>query len=335
MDVVGGNRVDMPVTDALPQGLTVLGAAQGRVDLGLNPDPAGDVMRQVMDAGLDADLCPRLPLAHSLGQGRPGRGVNGMHPRACAARQHQDTLQRLGLDHRRTGGVPRGKAALALGICRHHPVAQNPSDFDILGVGAQHAAMGCHGFQKAEEKAIIGAGQAKTRALIAANVHEELCAGCPACDQVGQFGKLCFGRDHKVKAKVDPRARRGHGDQLVEHRAIGLCTHHIGDDGGHTAKGRRPGFAGRVARHPWARDVRAMAKVDMRVNRPRNDCKAGAIDDLGRVSAVTGRCNGGNPAIANQHIGLNQTAGQHHRPVRKPHICLSHRPFLTLHRGRA
>ena len=233
--------------------------------------------------------------------------------------------QGFGLDERRPGVVPGGKAALALRVGRHHPVAQHPGDLDVLGMRAQHAAMGRQGLQQPEQEAVVGPGQAEPRALVAADVHEQLRRRHAAGDVAGQLGELVVGGDDEVQSEIDSRASLGNRHQLVEYSRIGFGAHHVGDKAGHPPDRRRAGLGGGVRGDARARDVGPVAEMDMGVDGARQHGQAGHRDRLRRRAAAARRGHRRDAAIGDQDIRLGQPGvGQQHGAARQPQIDLGH-----------
>ena len=86
---------------------------------------------------------------------------------------------------------------------------------------------------------------------------------------VGHLGERFFGRDAEVIAEVDAGAGFGRGDDVREDAPELFGRHQKRDEAGGARLHRRPGLARGVRWHARARDVVAVAEVQMNVDHTR------------------------------------------------------------------
>src|SRR5262249_4456449 len=93
-------------------------------------------------------------------------------------------------------------------------------------------------FAQAEQKSVVDVGQTQAFSLTAAVVHKDLEGGdTEVAGIVRHAGKLGFGGDNEMIAKVDAGAGFGHGPDRLEDGLERFRGHEVGDEGGDATGG--------------------------------------------------------------------------------------------------
>ena len=314
VDVIGCDGVYLARVDPCPKRITVCRRTQGRIDLAHRADVAVGVLCQVLDAGFDRHVRTGGALLNGRRQRFTRRGVHAMHRRACDASEIGRARQCLGLDERRARGVPGGQSvALRFGL-RHDAVTQHPGHLDVFRVRAEHTAILGQSFKQPEQKAVVGARQAQTFAFVATDVHEQFGSGRSLLAQHSNFGQLRLCGDDEMKPEINARARFGDGYYLFKNICIGFSTEDVRDQTGHTATRSSTGFGDCINWHARARNVGAVAQMDMRINRAGQNGQASHIDDVCGLSRARGR-DFSDAAIRDHNVGI------HHATLVQPNCA--------------
>ena len=245
--------------------------------------------------------------------------VNDIEPRAGLACEQAGALHRVGLDERRARRVPRAQTAAAVRVFAHRPLAQHPGSLDVLRMRADHAAVLGRRLAQAQQEPVVDVRQAEARAFAAAVVHEDLERRRAEFAGIARnAGELFFGRNDEVITEVDAGAGFGDFHDLVEQCFERIGRHQIRNEGGDAAERRGGGFRCRVLRHARARDVLAVAEMQMNVDYARQH---GLARDIERCGGIDGgsRCQNGCDFLADDRHIRRDAVGlrQHHRPA--PH----------------